>query len=124
MAKILIVDDDEGVRFSLRKVLGKENYTLTEAEDGVKCLEMIKEDRPDLILLDVMMPHMDGWNVLEEINRMGTPVPVIMLTVIKPPVEMKPGDLEGIVDYLKKPFDNVGLKERVKRALTIIGVEN
>jgi CheY-like chemotaxis protein len=124
MAKILIVDDDEGVRFSIRKVLGSENYTLDEADDGVSCLEKIKSDRPDLILLDVMMPTMDGWNVLEEINRMGDPVPVIMLTVIKPPVEMRPGDLEGIVDYMKKPFDNDDIKERVKRALTIIGVEN
>ncbi|MBU2559475.1 response regulator [archaeon] len=69
MAKILIVDDEEKIRYIVRKMLEGEGYEVIEAEGGKECLEILKNDRPDLILMDVMMPEMDGWETASAVKR-------------------------------------------------------
>ncbi len=101
---ILIVDDEKSIRDSLRLIL-KSNFNVETAEDGAQCLNVIGDLRPDLILLDVMMPKLSGIDTLRELRDREAKIPVIMLTAnntVKSAVEaMKLGAL----DYLNKPFD-------------------
>src|SRR5512147_245543 len=110
--KVLIVDDEPGVRESLRMVL-KEQYDSVMASSGEEALEMLTEVRPDLVLLDVLMPGIDGLVVLERIKEQDNRVPVLMLTAIKTAVTaMK----LGAFDYVTKPFDVEELLIIVERA--------
>ena len=77
--KILIVEDEANIRELLRLYLEREGYTVLEAENGVEGIKKWKSDKPDMLLLDVMMPVMDGWEVCKEI-RAESDVPIIMLT--------------------------------------------
>lgn len=77
--KILIVEDEANIRELLRLYLEREGYTVLEAENGVEGIKKWKSDKPDMLLLDVMMPVMDGWEVCREI-RAESDVPIIMLT--------------------------------------------
>lgn len=83
MARILVVDDNPDVRAVIRMTLEKENHEIQEAENGVIALEMIKEDKPDLVILDVMMPEIDGWKVAKTIkeNPLLKDIPIVILTV-------------------------------------------
>lgn len=69
MAKILIVDDEEKIRYIVRRMLEGEGYEVLEAEGGKECLEILKSEKPDLILMDVMMPEMDGWEAALEVKK-------------------------------------------------------
>ncbi|MFQ6135553.1 MAG: PleD family two-component system response regulator [Candidatus Hydrothermarchaeales archaeon] len=83
MVELMIVDDDPGMRFMVRKILTKEGYEVTEADSGEEALEKLKVERPDLILLDIMMPGIDGWEVCRKIkddDELKT-IPVVMFTV-------------------------------------------
>lgn len=82
-ARILVVDDEEGVRFVLRKMLEGAGYEVLEAESGERCLEIVNGGGVDLVLMDVMMPGMDGWEVTRRIkeNPETRDIPVAMLTV-------------------------------------------
>jgi CheY-like chemotaxis protein len=69
MTKIMIVDDEEKIRYIVRKMLEGEGYEVLEAEGGKQCLEILKDEKPDLILMDVMMPEMDGWEAALEVKK-------------------------------------------------------
>jgi DNA-binding response OmpR family regulator len=120
MPEILIVDDEPQLRFIVGDILKKEGYEIREANGGTECLEVLGKERPDLILLDVMMPDMNGWQVIQEIGKMQDPVPVVMLTVVREPDTLIPEELQVIVDYINKPFKRNELIERVNRAVEII----
>jgi CheY-like chemotaxis protein len=83
MSKIMIVDDEEKIRYIVRKMLEGEGYKVLEAEGGKQCLEIIKKEKPDLILMDVMMPEMDGWEAAKEVKKDDANKDIIisMLTV-------------------------------------------
>ena len=83
MAKIMIVDDEEKIRYIVRKMLEAEGYQVIEADGGKACLELLKEEKPDLILMDVMMPEMDGWDAAKEVksDESNKDVIISMLTV-------------------------------------------
>lgn len=83
MSKIMVVDDEEKIRYIVRKMLESAGHEVLEAESGKECLEIIKSEKPDLILLDVMMPEMDGWEVAKEIKEDSANKEIIisMLTV-------------------------------------------
>lgn len=102
--RVLVVDDEQGIRDSLRLLL-KTNFDVTTAEDGEQALSILDRDQPDLILLDVMMPKLDGIETLKVLRDREAAIPVIMLTAdntVQTAVEcMKLGAL----DYLSKPFD-------------------
>ena len=102
--KVLVVDDEPGIRDSLRLLL-KSHFDVYTAEDGIEAISTFDQFSPDLILLDVMMPRLDGIETLKRIREKAPEIPVVMLTAantVKTAVEaMK----LGAVDYLNKPFD-------------------
>ena len=83
MVKIMIVDDEEKIRHIVRKILESDGHEVVEAESGKDCVEMVKDKKPDLILMDVMMPEMDGWEAAKEIKKDSANKDIIvsMLTV-------------------------------------------
>src|SRR5690242_18301254 len=104
MSRILIIEDETPMRTALRDVLEGAGYRALTAVDGEDGLKRAVEERPDLILLDLMMPKLDGYEVCAELRRLDKPVPVLMLTA-KGQVEDRVAGLDaGADDYLVKPF--------------------
>ncbi len=118
---ILVVDDDADTRSIVSGTLGVLGYTIREATDGAKALEMCSEALPDLIILDVMMPVMDGNEACQKIRKLngGNLVPIIMLTA-RDSVKDKVSSLDGGADdYLTKPFHYEELQARVRAQLRV-----
>ena len=111
--KILIVEDEANIRELLRLYLEREGYTVLEAENGVEGIKKWKSDKPDMLLLDVMMPVMDGWAVCKEI-RAESDVPIIMLTAKGEDMDKILGLEYGADDYMTKPFNILEVKARIK----------
>ena len=119
--KILIVDDDLNISRLLKFKLSKEGYETLEAHDGEKALMKAISFEPNLILLDIMMPKMNGWEVNRELKKHSKlrEVPVIMVTAVDQLSEqLKSLDAENIKDYITKPFDFLELINTVKRVLS------
>ncbi len=114
--KILIVDDDKNISELLRIYLVKEGYQPLIAFDGEEALSVFADERPDLVLLDVMMPKLDGWQVCREIRRMSN-TPVIMLTAKSETFDKILGFDLGADDYIVKPFDAKEVLVRIKAVL-------
>ncbi len=107
MAKhILLVDDSRDFIVATRAFLEEEGYEVTEAHDGVQGLERVKERKPDLIILDVMMPRLNGWETLRALqNEEDTArIPVLMLTALKEPEDVKEGFDLGCTWFYTKPI--------------------
>ena len=109
MKKILIVDDDPQNRYLLKLVLQKENIEVIEAETGEDGLKKINDKHPDLIILDVMMPDINGFQIYEKIKDKN--IPVIFLTA------MADNDFQNEVEYIVKPVDIDVLVNTIKRYL-------
>lgn len=118
--KILIVEDEANIRELLRLYLEREGYTVLEAENGVEGIKKWKSDKPDMLLLDVMMPVMDGWAVCREI-RAESDVPIIMLTAKGETADRVSGLEMGADDYIVKPFEVKELLARVHAVLRRTG---
>lgn len=117
MERILIVEDELPMRTALRDVLVAEGYRVLTAPDGESGLRRAIEDKPDLLLLDIMMPKLDGYAVCAELRRLSNPVPILMLTA-KGMVEDRVQGLDaGADDYLVKPFSTEELLARVRALL-------
>ncbi|WAC20874.1 response regulator transcription factor [Luteolibacter sp. SL250] len=124
--KILLADDDSIMHRILAHQLGREGISVESAYNGREALEMAERSRPDLLILDGMMPELDGFAVLREWKARESlrNIPVVMLTA-----RNREGDVvgalgEGAVDYLTKPFSPAELIARVKRLMCSDGVEN
>ena len=117
--KILIVDDDALVRTLLRHTLSNEPYTLLEADDGNQALEMVDQELPDLILLDVMMPGLDGLDVLRQLQQQEhtRKIPVIMITALNQDLQVSSCLDAGAVDHISKPFSPLVVQARARAAL-------
>ena len=111
--KILIVEDEANIRELLRLYLEREGYTVHEAENGVEGIKKWKSDKPDMLLLDVMMPVMDGWAVCREI-RAESDVPIIMLTAKGETADRVSGLEMGADDYIVKPLEMPEVIARVR----------
>ena len=111
--KILIVEDGANIRELLRLYLEREGYTVLEAENGVEGIKKWKSDKPDMLLLDVMMPVMDGWEVCREI-RAESDVPIIMLTAKGETADRVSGLEMGADDYIVKPLEMPEVIARVR----------
>ena len=111
--KILIVEDEANIRELLRLYLEREGYTVLEAENGVEGIKKWKSDKPDMLLLDVMMPEMDGWAVCREI-RAESDVPIIMLTAKGETADRVSGLEMGADDYIVKPLEMPEVIARVR----------
>ncbi len=115
--KIMVVDDEPDIRYLLREMLEKEGYEVVEAGDGRECLEKLKKERPDLILLDVMLPGMLGWEVSRRIKEEEATrsIPVAMLTVRTAEEDKVKSLEESLADWhISKPMDRKKLIETVK----------
>ena len=113
---ILIVDDEAKMIRFVRMNLELEGYRVTEAGDGLEALDRVRQDLPDLVLLDVMMPHMDGFETLERLREISD-VPVIMLTVRGDEEDRIRGLELGADDYVTKPFSPRELASRIRAVL-------
>ena len=121
--KILIVDDDQNICELLRLYIEKEGYSTAIANDGVQAIEMFNKEQPSLILLDIMLPKMDGWQVCREIRKTSD-APIIMLTA-KGEVFDKILGLElGADDYVVKPFEAKEVVARIRAVLRRTGVSD
>ena len=118
MDEILIADDERTLREGLKKALEEEGYAVRTARDGEQALVKIAEKRPDLVLLDVMMPKMNGFRCCEEIRKTDELLPVIFLTARDSEVDQVRGIGLGADDYISKDACDALLFTRIRRALT------
>ncbi len=121
MPKVLVVDDELGIVEIVRVNLEVEGFEVASADDGAGALRLAREFHPDLVILDVMLPDLDGWNVLAELE--ATPslagIPVVMLTARAADEDILRGLEEGAVDYITKPFYPEDLVASVKIILNV-----
>ena len=121
---ILIVDDDPDILEGILTILESQPYRLATARDGKKCIEMIEEDIPDLLILDLLMPRMDGWGVIREMRsepRFAS-VPIMVLTTViedasRRRYELETGIAMDVQDYIQKPAKPADLIKRIERQL-------
>lgn len=117
---VMVVDDEPDLHELVQVILKREGYEVIPVESGERALEMLEKEKPDLILLDIRMPGLDGWETLDEMARRGIieEVPVAMFTVEKLTfVRMLRKDIENLVGYIEKPFTRSELLETVKRTI-------
>ena len=117
--KVMIVDDDENIRAVLRDVLSDEPYTLLEAADGQHALQLANKEQPDLILLDIMLPGMDGNLILRKLKKQEKTrsIAVIMVTALNLDTQISACLDDGAVDHICKPFSSMVVRSRVRAAL-------
>ena len=120
--KVLIVEDDHNIADLLRLYLEKEGYEVAIAPDGVKGVERFRSEQPDLVLLDVMLPGMDGWAVCRSI-RAESKTPIIMLTAKSETEDKVYGLKQGADDYITKPFEMKEVLARIEAVLRRSGME-
>jgi two-component system response regulator MprA len=116
-ARLLVVDDEPAVRESLINSLEFEGYTVQEASDGAMALDLVRADEPDLVVLDVLMPRMDGLTACRRMRAAGATMPVLMLTARDMVGDRVTGLDAGADDYLVKPFELDELLARVRALL-------
>lgn len=114
--KILIVDDDVHICELLRLYIAKEGFSTIIAHDGKRAIELFESQSPDLVLLDIMLPEKDGWQVCKDIRK-NSKVPIIMLTAKGETFDKVLGFELGADDYITKPFDTRELVYRIKAVL-------
>jgi DNA-binding response OmpR family regulator len=114
---ILVVEDDQEMSDGLRLVLEREGYHVLQARDGVQGKQLIYDHKPDLVVLDLMMPRMGGYPVLEHFRDRPDAPPFIMITANEGSRHKAYAEYLGVVDYLRKPFAMERLLEAVERAL-------
>jgi DNA-binding response OmpR family regulator len=115
--RVLVVEDDASILLGLQINLEKEGYTVLTAEDGERAVAMVRSERPDLIILDVMLPKMNGFVVLQTIRREGLTMPIIILSARTGEMDKVTGLELGAEDYISKPFSLAELLARVRAAL-------
>ncbi|MDD6396557.1 MAG: response regulator transcription factor [Acutalibacteraceae bacterium] len=121
--KILIVDDDQNICELLRLYAEKEGYTVSLAHDGRKAVECFDQENPDIILLDIMLPEQDGWQVCREIRKKSQ-CPIIMLTAKGETFDKVLGLELGADDYVVKPFETKEVLARIKAVLRRSGKQD
>ena len=119
-AKVLVVDDEVYILHILDFILGAENYDVITAMNGEQALEKVREEKPDLIVLDIMMPKLDGYETCRLIKSdpKTKAIPVILLTAKGREVDQKLGREVGASDYITKPFSPSKLIDRVQSILS------
>ena len=117
MVDILVADDTRALRSALVILLEEEGFSVRLASDGEEALAQYRERRPDLMLLDIMMPKKNGYQVLKQIRKTDPSLPVIFLSAKGSPADVALGLDLGSDDYLPKPFDNEVLVSRIRAVL-------
>ena len=117
MFQILVVADDRNTRLLLRAVLQAENYTVFTAENGEDALQVMDREHIDLVVLDVMMPKMDGYEFTRILRQTDNNLPILMVSARQMPADKRQGFLVGTDDYITKPIDEVEMLLRIKALL-------
>lgn len=117
MFHILVVDDDKNIRMLYRAVLEAANYTVFTAEDGEAALRLLDQHHIDLVVLDIMMPKMDGYEFTRTLRAGNSSLPVLMVSAKQLPADKKKGFLVGTDDYMTKPVDEEEMLLRIKALL-------
>ena len=120
MASVLVVDDEEDIRELVRINLELDGHKVSTAANGVEALDLLRDSVPEIVLLDVMMPGMDGWEVLSRMKAERpdvAKVPVLMLTARSDDMDRIRGGIEGAIRYITKPFSLTELRDEVRAAL-------
>ena len=118
-AKILFIDDDAELQTLIPEILKYEGFDISIGNNGIECLEFLEHTTPDLIILDVMMPKMNGWDTLKEIRKAHPTLPVIMLSAKGDSIDHVLGLELGADDYISKPFDDRKLVARIRTRLRL-----
>lgn len=125
-AYILIVDDDPDILDNIVTVLETQPYRLATARDGKKCMEMLRQDIPDLLILDLLMPRMDGWGVIREMRSEPrfAQVPIMVLSTViedasRRRYELETGMAMDVQEYIQKPIAPTELIRRVEKMLKV-----
>jgi len=124
MSRLLVVEDEAGIAFALEADLRAEGYDVVVATTGDEAMRTVRAGSVDLVLLDVMLPGKDGFDVCREMRRSGVRAPIIMLTAKVQEAEKVMGLELGADDYITKPFSPRELRARVKAALRRAGSES
>ena len=122
-ASVLIVDDDPVVRRMLQLSFESEGFDVLTAGDGIEGLEALRSDPPDVVILDIMMPKLDGMKVMRELksdDRLRS-IPVILLSAKATSLDVELGMKAGAADYVTKPFDPIELVDRTRSVLANAG---
>lgn len=106
MINILIIDDDKHTRFLLYEVLMMNNFNVFQAKNGLEGLDMLEKEKIDLVIVDIMMPMMDGYEFTKELRSYNPSLPVLMISAKQLPQDRKKGFMAGIDDYMSKPIDH------------------
>ena len=117
MFRILVVDDDKNTRLFLKAVLEAENYTVFTAENGEGALDSMDKNHIDLVVLDVMMPKMDGYEFTKILRGSDNNLPILMVSAKQLPADKKRGFLVGTDDYMTKPIDEEEMLLRIRALL-------
>jgi DNA-binding response OmpR family regulator len=118
-ARILVVDDDQVIQQLLKVNLELEGYAVAVASDGQEALDLYGGFQPHLVLLDIMMPKLDGWEVARQLrDREGGPVPIVLLSARAQESDVQKGNDLGVAAYVTKPFDPIQLLDLVAGLLT------
>lgn len=117
MFRILVVDDDKNTRRLLQAVLENDGYEVFTAEDGEAALALMDRQYIDLVVLDIMMPNMDGYEFTETLRRGNNSLPILMVSAKQLPSDKKQGFLVGTDDYMTKPIDEEEMLLRIKALL-------
>jgi CheY-like chemotaxis protein len=129
-AKIMVVDDDPDMRETLQIILEAVGHTVVTAADGEECLDKLKSECPDLLILDLLMPKMDGFAVCKELKdprrAKYAKMPVIILSSVREDASQRRYELEtgvrlDVDDYVEKPIESKVLQERVSKILSKVG---
>jgi DNA-binding response OmpR family regulator len=114
--KLLVIDDDPHLCRLLEVIFSRLGATVVAAHDGSQGLKMVQQEKPDLIILDIRMPHMDGWEVCRQTRELSS-APVILLTALHSPADVTAAVEAGAADFLSKPFSPSVLVARAQAAL-------
>lgn len=113
----MLADDEESIRILVEHIVTEDGYEFCYAADGVEALNVIKQERPDLLILDVMMPKLNGFDVCAKLREQGRRVPIIILSAKGDIVDKSVGFKAGADDYLVKPFSSLELSLRIEALL-------
>ncbi len=119
MAKILIADDAEFVRLNMRRMLASYNHQLIEACNGKEAIEIFKKELPDLVIMDITMPELDGISAVREIRKFKTDAKVIMCSSMGQQLKIIDAIQAGASDFIVKPYKEAHLMDAVNKALSL-----
>lgn len=117
MLNILVVDDDRNTRMFMEAVLKTANYTVLLAKNGIEALTILESEHVDLIVLDIMMPGMDGYELTKTLRESDNNVPILMVSAKQMPEDKHKGFIAGTDDYITKPIDDEEMLYRIKALL-------